>query len=104
MILAFLHYWIGVSLDNACQIMNFFTGLNLSKGQADSLLSQLANDWDEQYDTIAQLIALQMIVYIDETSLATLGQWPWPRNRLAGIVDSIAVQVPAAVGFDILFA
>ena len=67
LILAFLHYWIGVSLDNARQIMNFFTGLNLSKGQADSLLSQLANDWDEQYDTIAQLIALQMIVYIDET-------------------------------------
>ena len=41
--------------------------MNLSKGQADSLLSQLAHDWDEQYDTIAQLIALQMIVYIDET-------------------------------------
>ena len=67
LILAFLHYWIGVSLDNARQIMNFFTGLNLSKGQADSLLSQLASDWDEQYDTIAQLIALQMVVYIDET-------------------------------------
>jgi hypothetical protein len=39
----------------------------LSKSQADSLLSQLAKDWDEQYDTIAELIALQLIVYIDET-------------------------------------
>jgi len=67
LILAFLHFWIGVSLDNARQIMNFFTGLELSKGQADSLLTQLADDWGEQYDTIAQLIALQMIVYIDET-------------------------------------
>jgi hypothetical protein len=67
LILAFLHYWIGVSIDNACQIMNFFTDLNLSKSQADSLLTQLAADWDEQYDTIAELIALQMIVYIDET-------------------------------------
>ena len=67
LILAFLHYWIGVSLDNARQIMKFFTGLDLSKGQADSLLNQLADDWDEQYDTIAQLLALQMIVYIDET-------------------------------------
>jgi hypothetical protein len=65
--LAFLHYWIGVSLDNACEIMRFFTGLELSKSQADSLLSQLAADWDEQYDTIAELIALSMIVYIDET-------------------------------------
>jgi hypothetical protein len=67
LILAFLHYWIGVSLDNARQIMTFFTGLKLSKGQADSLLSQLADDWNEQYDAIAELIALQMIVYIDET-------------------------------------
>jgi len=67
LILAFLHYWIGVSLDHACQIMNFFTGLQLPKSQAESLLKQLARDWDEQYDTIAELIALQMIVYIDET-------------------------------------
>ena len=67
LILAFLHYWIGLSLDHACEVMRFFTKLELSKSQADSLLKQLANDWDEQYDTIAELIALQMIVYIDET-------------------------------------
>jgi transposase len=65
--LAFLHYWIGVSIDNAREIMRFFTGLELPKSQADSLLSQLAADWDKQYDTIAELIALSMIVYIDET-------------------------------------
>jgi len=67
--LAFLHYWIGVSIDNAREIMQFFTGLELSKSQADSLLSQLAADWNEQYDTIAELIALSIIVYIDETGL-----------------------------------
>lgn len=67
LILAFLHYWIGVSIDNACEIIRFFTGLELPKSQADSLLSQLATDWNEQYDTIAELIALSMIVYIDET-------------------------------------
>lgn len=67
LILAHLHYWVGLSIDNACEVMQFFTGLILSKSQADSLLSQLATDWNEQYDTIAQLIALQMIVYIDET-------------------------------------
>ena len=67
LILAFLHYWIGVSLDHACEVMRFFTKLELSKSQADSLLKQLATDWDEQYDTIAELIALQLIVYIDET-------------------------------------
>ena len=48
LILAFLRYWIGVSLDNAYQIMEFFTGLQLSKSQTDSLLRQLATDWDVQ--------------------------------------------------------
>jgi len=67
LILAFLHYFVGVSIDKARDIMQFFMGLELSKSQADSLLSQLASDWDEQYDTITELIALSLVVYIDET-------------------------------------
>lgn len=67
LILAFLPDWIGVSLDHAREVLGFFTKLELSKSQADSLLSQLAADGDEQSDTIAELIALQLIVYIDET-------------------------------------
>ena len=41
--------------------------LELSKSQADSLLTQLADDWEVQYDAIAELIALQTIPNIDET-------------------------------------
>ncbi len=67
LILAYQHYWIGLSLDKARLSMNFYTGLELAKSQAESLLKQLANDWNEQYDTIAELIALQLVVYIDET-------------------------------------
>lgn len=67
LILAFLHYFVGVSIDKARDIMQFFMGLELSKSQADSLLSQLASDWNEQYDTITELIALSLVVYIDET-------------------------------------
>jgi len=67
LILAFLHYFIGVSIDKARDIMQFFMGLELSKSQADSLLRQLAVDWNEQYDTITELIALSLVVYIDET-------------------------------------
>jgi adenylate cyclase len=40
------------------------------------------------------------IVAVDETSLARIGQWPWPRNKLAELVDAIAAYQPAAVGFD----
>jgi len=41
------------------------------------------------------------IVQIDEKTLAAFGQWPWPRNRLAGLVDAIAAQKPLAIGLDI---
>lgn len=67
LILGFLHYWIGVSQENTIRTMNFFTGLDFSKSQSDSLLNQMADDCEQQHDTIAELIALQMIVYIDET-------------------------------------
>jgi hypothetical protein len=65
--LAFLVYWTGVSIDKAREILAFFTGLELSKSQADSLLSQLATDWQGEYDTIAEIIATAAVLYIDET-------------------------------------
>ena len=44
LILGSLHYWIGVSQENAIGIMYFFTSPDLSKSQADSLLNQLADN------------------------------------------------------------
>jgi CHASE2 domain-containing sensor protein len=41
------------------------------------------------------------IVEIDEQALATVGQWPWPRNRLADLVDAIAALKPLAIGLDV---
>jgi transposase len=41
--------------------------LPLSKSQADALLRQLANHWEEEYDTLCALIAHAAIVYMDET-------------------------------------
>jgi adenylate cyclase len=40
------------------------------------------------------------IVAIDEASLKQLGQWPWPRNRTAALINAIAAHQPAAIGLD----
>ncbi len=40
------------------------------------------------------------IVAIDEESLADIGQWPWPRNRLAELISKINAFQPAAIGLD----
>ena len=41
------------------------------------------------------------IVGIDEKSLKAVGQWPWPRNKLAELIDAITVFGPLAIGLDI---
>ncbi|MGH6959143.1 MAG: CHASE2 domain-containing protein, partial [Dongiaceae bacterium] len=44
------------------------------------------------------------IVDIDEESLRRLGQWPWPRNRLARMVDRLGAAGAAVVTFDVLLS
>lgn len=44
-----------------------------------------------------------VVVDIDETSLAAVGQWPWPRYHVATLVNRIAEAAPAAVALDIVF-
>lgn len=43
------------------------------------------------------------VVDIDEVSLQKLGQWPWPRDLLAEMVDRLTEYGAAAVIFDVLF-
>jgi adenylate cyclase len=44
------------------------------------------------------------VVDIDEASLEEIGQWPWPRDRIALLVDRLNDLGAAAVAFDILFS
>lgn len=44
------------------------------------------------------------IVDIDEETLVRLGQWPWPRTRLAELVNRLKRAEVAAIGFDVLLA
>ena len=45
-----------------------------------------------------------VIVDIDEKSLKSVGQWPWPRDVVAQLVNKAAAMGARAVGFDVLFA
>jgi HD-GYP domain-containing protein (c-di-GMP phosphodiesterase class II) len=44
-----------------------------------------------------------VVVDIDEVSLSALGQWPWPRYRVAQLIERIANEHPAAIAMDIVF-
>lgn len=45
-----------------------------------------------------------VIANIDERSLASVGQWPWPRTVIARLVDQLGQLGAAVIGFDIVFA
>ncbi|WP_029587555.1 CHASE2 domain-containing protein [Bradyrhizobium sp. URHD0069] len=44
------------------------------------------------------------IVDIDEKSLAKLGQWPWPRTRIADLITNLTRLGAVVIAFDIVFA
>jgi adenylate cyclase len=44
------------------------------------------------------------IVAIDERSIADFGQWPWPRTRIAALIDRLAALGVATVAFDMVFS
>jgi transposase len=66
-VLAFLVYLIGMSLDKACAVLGFFCQLPLSKSQADALLRQLAQHWEGEFDFLCTLLSHAAVVYMDET-------------------------------------
>ncbi|SDU30329.1 CHASE2 domain-containing protein [Desulfobacula phenolica] len=62
------------------------------------------------YDVFIQKISsgkktnTAVIVDIDDYSLERFGQWPWPRYRVALLLQKISMAGALAVGMDILFA
>ena len=46
----------------------------------------------------ADLAGSMVFVDIDEASLARFGQWPWPRQYMAVILQNIGMAEPLAIG------
>lgn len=44
------------------------------------------------------------IIDIDDKSLEKLGQWPWPRTRLAQLVNELTRLGAVVIGFDVVFS
>ncbi|HSB03832.1 MAG TPA: CHASE2 domain-containing protein [Thermodesulfobacteriota bacterium] len=72
-----------------------------------TLLGSLNN---RVYDTLLKSTptgepsTVPVIVAIDEKSLGQYGQWPWPRYRIAALLDKLRELGALSIGLDILFA
>lgn len=95
--------------ESLAQIVALFLGLSVASGLMLSdapMLKSLRHAVFDQFqrwhprpysDTAVR------IVDIDEASLARIGQWPWPRTKVAELLQTLHAAAPAAVGFDVLF-
>lgn len=75
---------------------------------SDPQLLRLARDltFDQYQRLVPRTFENQpvRVIDIDEASLREFGQWPWPRNRIAALVDRLYDLGASAIAFDILFA
>lgn len=80
--IAYQVYCLGLSLDKACAVLSFFQQLKLRKSQADSLLSQLARNWESEFDNLCTLLANSAVVHCDETSWSINSVWAFLSDKL----------------------
>jgi len=66
-ILSFLIFGLELSYSQAIEVLKFFCQIELSTSQVDSLLNQLAKEWEKEFESLADLILFSLVVYIDET-------------------------------------
>jgi hypothetical protein len=80
--IAYQVYIVGLSFDKVCLLMNFFQHLKLRKSQADALLSQLARQWQEEFDLLCLLLANSLVVHTDETGWSIHSVWAFLSEKV----------------------
>lgn len=92
----------GLACTLACCVLYFFA--NTFPPEIFSTLDSRMVDYMFQLRGAEDSSGSVVIVDIDEKSLQEYGQWPWPRNLVAGLTEKIIAAQPAALGFDLMFA
>jgi len=69
-------------------------GFTLPSGRLEALLPALAG----RFMPAAESSGTVAVVAIDRATLDARGTWPWPRDRLAGVIERLQHFGPAAIG------
>ena len=67
---------------------------SLPSGRVESLLPELAG----RFMPVVESSGSVAVVAIDNPTLDAYGAWPWPRNRLADVIERLQQFDPAAIG------
>lgn len=97
--------WPSTQLVLTLSLLGLATGLRLSDPQAVARLRMSVFD---TYQRLQPRVPADghpvRVIDIDDASLDRLGQWPWPRTRLADMVDRLREAGAATIAFDIVLA
>src|SRR5262245_59026811 len=96
-------------------LLDAFIGLLLTGAASLCYLAPGAFPWIEglelkSYDRRAELrqhldpAAEIALIAIDDSSIASVGRWPWPRTRIASLLDKLAPAKPKVIGLDIVYS
>ncbi|MGL6041982.1 MAG: CHASE2 domain-containing protein, partial [Deefgea sp.] len=100
-----LRRYLAAGLSFLCIAVLVLYSLGVVAIPALKMLDALTYDARMRKIAPQQADARVVIVDIDEASLAAVGRWPWPRNKLANLVDTMFDHYQIrALGFDIVFA
>ena len=75
----------------------------LLRDSLQRLTDLLHDSWQRAQPRAATADPGVVVVDIDEASLARRGQWPWPRDEVAALVDALGQAGAAVVAFDMVF-
>ena len=98
----FVSYHLGIILISLVAISGLIT-LRILDPFVLREARQTAFDLLQRAEPRTYIDAPIKIVDIDERSLEKFGQWPWPRDQLAELVDRLHAAGAAVVAFDFLF-
>ncbi|MFN3955746.1 MAG: CHASE2 domain-containing protein [Pararhodobacter sp.] len=88
----------------AALILGLLIGLRVVAPQPFLDLRGMLHDSLQRAFPRADLPVPVAVVDIDDASLERLGQWPWPRDVIAALIEALSAQGAVAIALDIVFA
>ncbi len=95
------HRWVQVAL-----LLSLLGGAVALRLQDPPAIERLRHLTFDAYNKAMPRLAHDdtLIVDIDEASIRAIGQWPWPRTKMAALTDKLAAMGAKAIVFDVVFA
>jgi len=94
-------FWLGLIVSVSLLLIVLLNAFNISEHGRNVSLDMMTKLYP--FENLYPENSKQLVfISIDDASITEFGQWPWPRQLTAKLVNKVAEKKPAAIGLDIL--